>query len=109
MVCRVAQANDGRGVLLSLVQVSFGCKAKNSIQNNRDWRPNAIPFISRGNVDSSNNTEISLDMPPKISERHSTSLSVETTGTASNVSHIQRGEVTQLTQQYLERVHVLVR
>jgi hypothetical protein len=81
VVRRISQAHDGRGIFLSLGQVAFRCKMKFSKQRNWELRPNGIPFISRGKVDSSNKTDISLEMPPKISERHRMSLSVETTDT----------------------------
>jgi hypothetical protein len=41
--------------------------------------PNGVPFISCTKVDLSNIVDISLEKPPKISDRHRISLSVETT------------------------------
>jgi hypothetical protein len=62
--------------------------------------------MSRGNVDSSSKTEISLEMPPNISDRHTMSLSVETTDTPNIFNEIQ---TTQVRQEHLVHVHVLVR
>ena len=68
-----------------------------------------IPFISRGSVDSSSKTEISFEMPPKISHRHRMSLSLETTKTTSIVNDIRPMRTRLLTQEHLIHVHVLVR
>lgn len=48
-------------------------------QLNLIQRPNAKPLMSLGKEDSSRTTEISFDIPPKISDLQRTSRSVETT------------------------------
>jgi hypothetical protein len=71
--------------------------------------PNGIPFISRGNVDLSKIADISFEMPPKISDRHRTSLSLETTNKTQLFSRILHNTTSVLTQKRLKHSHVLVR
>jgi hypothetical protein len=70
--------------------------------------PNGVPFISCTKVDLPNIVDISLEMPPKISDRHRISLSVETTDKTQLISRILHNTTTVLTQKHLKHSHMLV-